>query len=230
VACFIAAGLIATDPAFSIEQMLYDAAKEGDTVSDIACVLKGAEDGRTVLEVSILTKGQGAGFRRWTPDRPYFLAGSERITPVKTTKFYASKESLARPIGVVVFAAIGTQYVGHTKKVVSAPGEPVVVEEVEHTGAAEAIDRVGMAAGLGLLASQASGQITGLRATFDVTGREEAFGKKALLKFDVVNAHAKKSAPVTVPVRLNLDNLKRREIKAGEPNDPKAVADALLRK
>ncbi len=206
LAVFIVANLAFLAPAFSAEQVLYDAAKQGDTVSDIGCVLRQTGDGKTLLEVSILTKGQGANFRRWTPDRPYVLAGTERITPVKTGKFYASKESLARPLGVVVFAAIGTQYVGHSSVAVDSPGVPHEVEEIEHTGAAEAIDRVGMAAGLGLLASQASGQITGLRATFDVTGHEQAFQEKTLLKFDVVNANAKKSVPVTVPVRFQLDN------------------------
>ncbi len=189
------------------EQILYDAVRQGDTVSDIGCVLKETGDGKTLLEVSILTKGQGANFRRWMPDRPYVLADSERITPIKTEKFYASKQSLAHGVAPIVFAAIGSQYVGHAGRAASSPGTPCPVGPhastiEEHHGTAEAIDRVGMAAGLGLLSAQAQGEITGLKTTYDVTGFKEAMSK-ALLKFQVANKHTRQQLDVTVPLRFS---------------------------
>ncbi|MGH7198549.1 MAG: hypothetical protein ACREH5_07410 [Candidatus Omnitrophota bacterium] len=207
LAIFIMINLVFLTPAFASEQILYNAARQGDTVSDIGCVLRKTGDGKTLLEVSILTKGQGANFRRWTPDRPYLLAGAERITPVKSDKFYASKESFARPIGVIVFAAIGTQYVGHSHVAVASPGAPhdVTITEVEHTGAAEAIDRVGMAAGLGFLASQASGQITGLKMMYDLTGRENELANLRL-KFQAMNnGQRRQPLDVTVPLRFSTE-------------------------
>ena len=66
-----------------------------------------------------------------------------------------------------------------------------------------------MAAGLSLLAASAKGEITGLRATFDVTGREHQL-RGAALKAVIVNTeqggldltHAPKRVDITVPVNF----------------------------
>ncbi len=54
---------------------------------------------------------------------------------------------------------------------------------------------------MGLLASQAKGQIEGLRATFNVTGKEGQLNN-AKLDADIVNEVTQKKVRMTMPVRF----------------------------
>ena len=184
--------------------------RQGDSLSDVGFVLR-REGGRTFLEVSILSTGKGANYRKWEPENPFILLNSERVAPFKREKFYAAQESIASSTAPVIFAAIGSQY--ERDAVTAQNSSGTACSSTAHTqataqnnqsGFSKAIDRAGMAAGMGLLASQAKGEITGLRASFDITGRETQLRNKTLLKFSTINRAGRQPLEenVTVPVRL----------------------------
>ncbi len=187
------------------DQVLYDAVREGDTVSDLAFVLRRVGN-RTILETSVISKGQGAQSRRWKPENPFLVTPSGRISSTKTSSFYSRKPSAAGGVAPILFAAIGSQYERHASQAQQSQGTscPTTGSGTAKQGPiSKTVDRVGMAAGLGLLASQAGGELTGMRASFDVTGHESEL-KNALFKCDIVNRDAHKQVSITVPVRFDV--------------------------
>lgn len=187
-------------------ELLYDSIKEEDTASDIKLVLT-KSGSRTIVEASVLTTGKGTNYRKWVPEKPVLSTKSAALTPVAASNFYATKESFARVGASLALAAIGTQYEQGSHGKTQSHGTACPTDTAQKTGrgaVAKGIDRAGMAAGLGLLGSQAGGKIKGIKATFDVTGREEEL-KDAEFKTAITNSDEHRTVYVTVPARFGAE-------------------------
>ena len=131
-------------------------------------------DGKTKYEVSTVATGFGADYRNWIPKDTELIpvGGGKPVLPELEVKTYIDKRGNLQMLAVPLFAAIGSQYVGQAGHAGDHPGTACPVTGAstggsrEHTGIHEGIDRVGMAAGMGMLASQAKGQIEGRKYTF----------------------------------------------------------------
>ena len=189
------------------EQILYSRVQGRDMVADCAFVLR-KNSGRTKLEASILATGQGAEYRHWIPQRPILLTTSGSLLPVSSSPYnFAAKSSPAAGAAPLVFAAIGSQYERDAYKAQQNPGSSCPTtsssgsSETKQGRISKTVDRAGMAAGMGLLASQAKGQISGERVTFDVTGLEKGLCG-ASMNFEVRNDSAHRQENIAVPVNF----------------------------
>lgn len=158
-----------------------------------------------VLEVAILSTGKSIDFRHWQPEKFTLILGEERIRPCEKDYFYVVKESVARDAAVVTFIALGSQYEADAQQCSESAG---TCHSSSSGGArskrgkiAKGIDRAGMAAGLGLLASQAKGQLTGLKAKFNVTAREGQL-RNGQLEAKIVNVDTHKQITINIPVEF----------------------------
>ncbi|GEM_PF-3629758 len=163
---------------------------------------------QTLLGVSLITPGQGANFRLWIPEKAVLFIDKDRILPCDQSKIYVPKPSVAKDIGVVVLVALGTQYEKDAHEASDSPGTPCSSKtgDKESSGTKKAIDKMGMAAGLGLLGAQAKGELTGLKATFNVTGLEGGL-KDAKVRVTVANAAMHKTVDVDIPVHMDAASL-----------------------
>jgi len=196
-------------------RMLYDTARSADDVtSDVGSVLRGggcpddpckatqaAPDGQRSkrLEVSILSTAPGPNGRNWVPENPTLTIGKERIKPCAKEPLYAIKETGTKNLAVAVMAALSVDeedaHAAEASKGTACPsGEHAPKRDTPQEHAAKA-------AAMSLLASQAKGQITGLRATFDVTGKEAQL-HDAKLQADIVNEVTQKKVRMSLPVRF----------------------------
>lgn len=128
--------------------------------------------GMKVDTTSLATGRKGPDFRKWEVTDTTILIDGQKVKPVKKDKFYMPKESAMRNVAVAVFVAIGAQYGDYAKgaesgQVCPVTGKPIS-EGMKKSGMDRAIDKAGMAAGLGLLASQAKGEITGQKCSFNL--------------------------------------------------------------
>lgn len=213
------------------EEAIYDSVQSGDTQTEVGiikrtkcdvcdhggCCLKGHDvppGGQTILEVSMLSTGQGSEFRSWEPERPVLMIGKEQVRPCSQEKYYVERRSIGKNAAVAIFTAIGAQYEDVAHEASGAEGKVCPItgkklegegQEVEKSALSKGIDRVGMAAGLGLITSQAKGQITGLKASFDITGKENSKGA-IKLQATVTNATTSKRIPLDIPVVSHLFN------------------------
>jgi len=137
-----------------------------DAYSHLAILYKKTQDGMTI-NVSAIATGKGIDFRKWNIKDLKLNSFGEKIKAEKDENFYVTKESFFRLPAALVFAAIGTQYKQYAY--IAQPGHvcPVTSEEaVEKGPIGDTIDKAGMTAGLGLLVSQAKGELTGRKFTF----------------------------------------------------------------
>lgn len=155
-------------------RIVYVNHKDRDFGIDFGIAVNPAPEGGAKIEVSAMARGQGADFRRWIPQHAeLILPDKQRITPISTEKTYFQKPSAISGVAPILFAALGSQYVGYAEQAEATPGQVCpVTGQVErssgekHTGVPEVIDRTGMAAELGLLSSQAKGELEGQKSTF----------------------------------------------------------------
>jgi len=103
-----------------------------------------------LLVVSAIPYGKGAEFRKWRITDIRLSIAGRKIKPSQTSKFFVTKENFWKYPSAVLFAVIGAQI-------------PVSGSDLYKT-----VSRTGAAAGLGLLALQAQGDIAGERSTFDI--------------------------------------------------------------
>lgn len=160
-----------------------------DAKAELAIAVSRLPDNKTKIEVSSLVTGGGADFRRWEPNNPHLLLLEPKATllPEIVEKIQVAKPSAASPAAPFLFAALGSQYEGAGAHATASPGTPCSsggASGERSSGVHNAIDRAGMAAGLGLLTSQAKGQITGQRSVFltDVPVLKFMFKTEAKLK------------------------------------------------
>ena len=144
------------------------------------------QSGGMNVDTTSLATGKGPDFRKWQVTDTTMLVDGEKIKPVKTDKFYVPKESAMRNVAVAVFVGLGSQYGDCAKEAESGEVCPITGKP-KGEGKGEmgrAIDKAGMTAGLGLLASQAKGEITGQKCTFNLDKQQAEKlkeGKAALL-------------------------------------------------
>ena len=138
-------------PAHSQEESQYKKFKMDNEATDAAIMYKVRPDGMEV-SVSAVTIGKGAEFRKWEVTDIRLRIAGEAVKPDSYGRFYVTKESIFRYPAAVLFAVIGAT--------VNAEG----------SGLSKGVTRVGAAIGLGLLATQAKGNITGQNATFKLSG------------------------------------------------------------
>ena len=153
------------------------------------------------ITVAAVATGKGAEFRKWEPTDIKLDIDGVIIRSNTSDKFYGTKESIFRLPAAFVFAAIGTQYERHAFHIEKSGGT-YSISRVEVGGVAGAIDKAGMAAGMGLLVSQAKGEITGLRNTFKVDKElaDKIEAKKAKVKIVIENKEAQKKERIKVPL------------------------------
>ena len=195
------------------DQVLYDSQQTGSVKSDVGSALRAACDddpcaGRAEaapgtpmrLETSILSIGNDTHGRNWVPENATLKVGKERLKPCHTEPFYVTKESTQRGAAVAVFAALGRE--DDAERAEASPGTAC------HGGAGGSArhetpqERAAKAAALGLLAAQAKGQLEGLRATFDVTGREDAL-QHVNLQSDIVNEITQRRERLALPMEFD---------------------------
>jgi len=128
----------------------FESLEKDKTTCNIGIVYKETPEGMEV-DVSALATGKGAEFRQWDVTDIKLDINGAIIYPSDTSKFYTRKESIFRWPAAVVFAALGVMNEG--------PGD-------NRSDLALGIDKAGMAAGLGLITSQAKGELTGLKCKF----------------------------------------------------------------
>lgn len=208
-------------------QVLYDSAQSGGVRSELGAVLRSAcEDDPCTeetkaklaseevlraagpplrLETSILSSGTDVQGRNWVPENPVLRLGKERLKPCHAEPFYVTKESSTNAAAVVL-SAISIDYADDAHTAETSKGTSCTAS---HSGASNETrrrdtpqERAAKAAAIGLLASQAKGHIEGLRATFDVTGREAQL-QDAKLQADVVNEVTQRKTSLSLPVRFD---------------------------
>lgn len=139
--------ILSASTLFSQEETDYRRFKLEDANCDVGVRYKSYSQG-IAIGVSAIATGKGAEFRNWSISSIKIRIGDRRIRPDKDSKFYVTDESLFRIPAAVVFAAIGAfgEYGGSNFN--------------------NNISKVGVALGLGLIALQAKGEITGQRCIF----------------------------------------------------------------
>ena len=133
--------------AFPQEETQYKKFKFERSACDVGVLYKVKPDGMLV-GVSALATGKGAEFRHWEITDIRLYLENDIIKPDKTNKFYVTKESYFRVPAAILFFILGTQV------------------DVGGTGLEQGIGKAGIAIGLGLLALQAKGDITGSDCIF----------------------------------------------------------------
>ena len=152
VSVLMITALVAGTPlAYSQEESQYKKFKMDNETTDAAIMYKVRPDGMDVA-VSAVTTGKGAEFRKWEVTDIRLRIAGEAVRPDSYGRFYVTKESIFRYPAAVLFGVIGA---------FSTYGQ---------SGLNAGITAAGMAIGLGLLASQAKGEITGRNASFKLSG------------------------------------------------------------
>ena len=133
--------------AFSQDEIQYKKFKLENADCSAAVMYKVLPD-EMEIGVSGIATGQGSEFRKWKVSDIRISVSGDKVRPDKEGKFFTRKESFFRVPAAVLFVAIGA------------------LSAAEGSDLGEGIASVGMAAGLGLLALQAHGDIAGSRCVF----------------------------------------------------------------
>lgn len=147
----VVAAFTVTPPLHAQEESQYKKFRMENESTDAAVIYKVRPDGMDVA-VSAVTMGKGAEFRKWEVTDIRLRIGGNAVKPDSYGRFYVTKESIFRYPAAVLFGVIGA---------FSTYGQ---------SGLNAGITAAGMAIGLGLLASQAKGEITGMNASFKLPG------------------------------------------------------------
>ena len=193
------------------EKVQYKTIKKDKMDCDVGVLYRDMPDGGMEVEVSMLATGKGASTKFWEVDKVKMNIDGVKIKPAETENFYTDKTytpSTNVAIATAVFAAIGSQYTRYADQAQSGGVCPVTGEKLPSTSrkvspTTEAIDRAGMAAGLGLLASQAgAGSIKGTKATFklDKDAAEKIRNGEAKFEIEANNTHKPQSEKIEIPI------------------------------
>lgn len=138
-----------TGTVFSQEEIEYKKFKLEDASCDVGVSYKKMPQG-ILVGVSAIATGKGAEFRKWSVSGIKLNISGERLMPDKEGKFYVAEESFFRVPAAIVFVAIGA------------------LGEYSNNNFENAIGKIGVGLGLGLIALQAKGEITGERSLFRI--------------------------------------------------------------
>jgi hypothetical protein len=188
------------------EGIQYKSVDVDRTTVDTGIHYQDTEGGGMNIDTSTLATGRGTDFRKWKVTDATLVVDGENIRPSGKENFYVPKESAFRKTATTVFIALGSQYKGYTDKAQSGEVCPVTgkpktdTESRGHTE--EAIDRAGMALGLGLLLSQAKGEITGQKCHFRLNKEQAQKVKegKGVLKIGMENIDTRFRKQAEVPL------------------------------
>ena len=135
---------------FSQEEVEYKKFNFDASSCDVGVHYKSTPEG-LVVGVSAIATGKGAEFRRWSVSDIKLNIDGRRFRPDKEGNFYVTEESLFRVPGAIVFAAIGAfgEYGGSNLN--------------------NNLSKIGVGLGMGLIALQAKGEITGERCVFNIS-------------------------------------------------------------
>ena len=179
------------------EAVQYEEAESDDFKTTAGIRYKRNEDGTVEVETASIAYGKGAGFRKWKVVDTKLLIGNRSLRPESFGEIYSTQESIIAKPAVVVFTALGAAYGVYAEKC-STSGSSCAVGGAERGPIETTIDTAGMAAGLGLLTSQAKGEITGQKARFTLTRKEaESFKGMKLL---VENTDTGRRERVKIPI------------------------------
>jgi hypothetical protein len=136
-------------PSFSQEEVEYKKFKFDESSCDVGVHYKKVKKG-LLIGVSAIATGKGSEFRKWEVSDIKINIDSRRFMPDKESNFYVTEESLFRVPGAILFAAIGAfgEYGGSNLN--------------------NNLSKIGVGLGMGLIALQAKGEITGKRCVFNV--------------------------------------------------------------
>ncbi|MCX5667658.1 MAG: hypothetical protein NTY34_05040 [Candidatus Omnitrophica bacterium] len=141
--------LFSASSAFSNEDVEYKKFKFEESSCDVGVHYKSAQKG-LFIGFSAIATGKGAEFRKWKVSDIKVNVDGRRFKPDKESNFYVTEESLFRVPGAIVFAAIGAfgEYGGSNLN--------------------NNLSKIGVGLGMGLIALQAKGEITGERCVFNI--------------------------------------------------------------
>jgi len=180
---------------------------------DVGILYRDMPDGSMEIEASMLATGIGASTKRWEIEKVELGVDGEKIKPSESDDFYTAETytpSTNVLVATVVFTAIGTQYTRYADQAQGGGICPVTGEATGASGSREkiggiesGIDKVGMAAGLGLLASQAAkGSIKGRTVTFklDKDAAEKVRNGDAKLEIQAKNTRKPQWEKIELPL------------------------------
>lgn len=141
--------LLCASSAFSYEEVEYKKFKFDESSCDVGVHYRSARKGLSI-GVSAIATGKGAEFRKWKVSYIKMNSDGQRFRPDEESNFYVTEESLFRVPGAILFAAIGAfgEYGGSNLN--------------------NNLSKIGVGLGMGLLALQAKGEITGERCVFNI--------------------------------------------------------------
>jgi hypothetical protein len=142
--------MLCAGSSFSSEEVDYKKFKFNESSCDVGVHYKTAKKG-LLIGVSAIATGKGAEFRKWKVSDIKVNIDGRRFMPDKESNFYVTEESLFRVPGAIVFAAIGAfgEYGGSNLN--------------------NNLSKIGVGLGMGLIALQAKGEITGERCVFNIS-------------------------------------------------------------
>ena len=155
---------------FSEDAIQYETLDTEKASCNIGMLYRQTENGMDI-EISALATGKGADFRAWKIKDIKLNIDGSRTRPDSQENFYITKESFFRGPATVVFAVIGIQYEQYAERLKSSGTAPATMKHSEAGPIGKSIDKAGMATGLGFMASQAAGDITGLTCTFHLDNK-----------------------------------------------------------
>jgi len=168
-----------------------------------------AVSGVKEMTVAASATGKGADFRDWNIDSIKLYIDGVVIMPDTMEKFYITKQSMFRLPAAFLFACIGSQYEQNAQSYKSGEVCPVTDQQktVERTGGEKSdfgkgIDKVGMAAGMGLLTAQAKGEISAQKCKFVIKVADAVKLDGADDKIKVVIENKEKHQKETVEVNI----------------------------
>ncbi|MGB2630571.1 MAG: hypothetical protein WBD24_06730 [Candidatus Omnitrophota bacterium] len=194
------------------EWLQFETAGRGKYKGNVGIRYKRNDDGTVDVDVASMATGKGADFRKWEVIDTKLLIENEPVRPVSYDRIYTTKESMFRMPAAVVFTAIGAAYGIYADKCETGGTCPVTGQPIggkaARGGIATGIDTAGMAVGLGLLTSQAKGEITGQKASFKLTQEEakKLKGVKLTVEYKGTGKRDRIEVPVEgVPSRIKGD-------------------------
>lgn len=166
----------ASAPEGSGDRIVFEEIKQGPVTANVGLVGR-REGNQLLLIVSILALGpKGPSMRTWQVASLFVQTAAGNLRPIQTEPYYVARDALQlSTLAMLVFAVVGMQHALAAQRAVASEGEvcPVTGEKLGHKEEkgrfAKEVDRQGMAGTMALLTSQAKGEVTGQRATFDVT-------------------------------------------------------------
>ncbi len=141
--------MLCAGQSFSNEEMEYKKFKLEESSCDVGVHYKSTQKG-LLIGISAIATGKGAEFRKWEVSDIKIKIDDRSFRPDKESNFYITEESLFRVPGAIVFAAIGAfgEYGGSNLN--------------------NNLSKIAVGLGMGLIALQAKGEITGKRCVFNI--------------------------------------------------------------